>query len=254
MYDSQSALNWWKWAQIEHDGLIEVNYLRYQDGKYRRTNTEYWDKIPTIDSAWLRGQHLVAVGVNPRPIFDDPQSVTDCAKDKDILVYKNLFIDIEPIHAPNTNVTVEDRERCEEFLANFPCAPSNIVVADSGNGFHILIAIPAYDNPMEFGNKLQTWYKSRILPDTKKLREHYNVRIDFTFSPSRQVKLYGTRKPIEHARLSSFPNTPRVESETFKQYILSFKEKVIKKVTVGLNLGESTATLEAIEEKYGLVR
>jgi len=250
--DLQSVHNFFKWAEIEKDGWIEVNYLHYENGKYSRiasSHTKHPEQfeLPKMDNL------LCTVGVNPRT------GKEGCAHDKDIQIFKNLYIDIEPIHAPNTNVTEDERLKMlafiyEEDWSKWIPASVPFTVADSGNGAHIVIAIPPYDNPLEFGNKLQTWYKTRLLPETKSLREKYNVRIDSTFSPSRQVKLYGTKKPIEGSRLSSFPAVPRVESADFRDYILSFPEKMSRKVTVDIDLQVPTLTLEEIEERYGLTR
>ena len=249
--DIQSALNFFKWAEIEKDGLIEVNYLLWDGKKYDNGKKEYWTSVP--NTIGMPDNCLLCVGVNPRP-----KGLVGSAKDSDIQIYKNLYIDIEPIHAPNTVVTEDQRLACYEFantiMNGFTMGDlwSKIVQSESGNGMHLMIAIPPYDNPQEFGNKMQTFYKTVLLPTSKAIKDADKFRIDSTFSASRQVKLPGTRKPIEGSRCSSFPNEDRKESVEFRDYILSFPEKERKQVSVSFD--GTQLTLEQIEGRYGFVR
>jgi hypothetical protein len=247
--DQQSIQNFFKWAEIEQDGLIEWQQLRYDDTKYHQVDAGFTGNpraVPYPDP-----HSLLVVGINPRP-----HSQIKSAHDADIHVYKNLYIDIEPIHPAGTNVSEEELIDCKNFVDAI-CdreLPDMGIIACSGNGYHICVAIPAYDKPQEFANKLQVWYKTVLLPHTEGQRKTYHIRIDSTFSPSRKVKLYGTKKPIEGSRLSSFPSTPRLEDVSFRDYILSFPEKPRTTLSVDLSLRGSSATLEAIEQKYGFVR
>lgn len=246
--DLQSVHNFLRWAEIEKDGWIEVNYLLYNDGKYTNGKTEFWKKVP--DSFSCPDNCLVTVGVNPR--VEQKR-----AHDPDIRVYKNLYYDLEPVHAPGTIVSEAERDACYEFantvMNGFTVGDlwRKIVQSESGNGMHLMIAIPAYDNPVEFGNKLQTFYKTVLLSYTKSIKNAVKFRIDSTFSPSRQIKLPGTSKPLPGARTSSFPNQKREESQEFLDYILSFPEKPRKQVAVQFD--GTQLTLEEIEKQYGLV-
>lgn len=249
--DFESAKNFFNWAEIEKDGVIEVNYLLWDGKKYDNGRRKYWNKVP--ESIGMPDNCLLCVGVNPRP-----KGLQGSSKDTDIKIYKNLYIDIEPIHPAGTTCTIEDREKCYEFangvMNGFSVDDlwSKIVQAESGNGMHLLIAIPPYDNPQEFANKMQVFYKTVLLPQSKKVKYAELCRIDSTFSASRQVKLYGTKKPVAGSRVSSFPSVARVESSAFRDYILSFPEKERKQVSVSFD--GTQLDLAGIEEKYGFVR
>jgi hypothetical protein len=253
--DLQSVQNFFTWAEIEKDGFIELNCIGKKVGSHTNT-TIFPEQVIEHISAYEPGDALWCVGVNPRATAGG-SGTGGAARDSDMRIFKNLYLDIETIHAPHTNVSLIERDNVFVFadkILSGGTTLQDVVLADSGNGVHICIAIPPYDNPQEFGAKLQTWYKTRLLPKTKSLRDKYNVRIDSTFSPSRQVKLYGTKKPIEGARLSRFPAVERHESAGFRDYILSFPEKPKTMVAVEFGSQKSVGTLQEIEERYGLER
>lgn len=252
MLDRQSVENWWKWAEIEKDGWIEANYLEYHNGKYLRTHTGRTKAIVLLDS--LVENYLICVGINPRK-----ESQVGSAKDADITVWKNLYLDLEPIHAPGTNVTEEEQKRVLEFAERVGLSwflqriDGDVITANSGNGYHFWVALPpivGQDAIQDFKARCQTWYTD-LLARTKDMRKQYGVRLDHTFSPSRQVKLPGTRKPVEGSRLSSFPCVPRIEAENFKQHILAFP-KARQAETVQADIGFTNLSREEIEEKYNL--
>jgi len=215
MFDRQSMLSFFKWAEIEKDGLIEYREI---DLNTQNVITQFYTKEPQaiINSVVSNTKNVFhIIGANPR-------SEEGKNKDKDIKIFKNIYLDIEPIHEKNSICTYKQVEDCAKFIEWFlPKCKVPPIVAFSGNGYHLWWAIPNYGSPMELYDKLKLWY-GLLLNRTRGKVTEFNIRIDQTLSPSRQVKLYGTKKPIEGAKISTFPFIERKESQEFLDYILSF--------------------------------
>lgn len=255
IYNPEYALNFFKWANIEMDGLIEVNYIT----KDQETTTDFFsepgDLIAGLDR--VGNDCLVCVGANPRAT-DDGVGHNGSSKDTDIHVWKNLYLDIEPIHKPGTVCTPEELDQCSRFVAEvrqLDVWPD--VVEHSGNGQHIWIAFPrvvGQDAVKEFRSKLQT-YHNHLQIRTKDLREKYSCRIDHTVSASRQTKLPGTKKPSAESRISVFPKAERVESKVFRDFIFNLPAAEITTRTPRAGgIRGSGVSLEDIEKKYGFIR
>ena len=253
--EPESAQNFFQWAEIEKDGeWIEHNILRYCEGKYTRTETAFYsiyDALIECAKAYDRTISLQVVGANPRPV-----GLKESAKDADIQIWKSLYLDIEPIHPAGTNVTEEEKTNARYFINNSleqTLLEWGGTIADSGNGWHIWIAFPpilGQEAIQDFKLRLNTWYK-QLLQNTQELRQEYNVRIDHTFSPSRQVKLYGTKKPIQGSRIATFPRVERRESTAFVDFIRTFRPQTSTNQYVESSL-RCDDSLAEIEEKYGL--
>jgi hypothetical protein len=249
MFDCDSLNNWYKWAEIEKDGLIETHSLKLENGKYQKLGVSHDQDCATAMNR-IAGPYLHCVGVNPRPEMPIRQS----AHDSDIRIYKNVYFDFEPIHESDKSISntaynsfkmVFQREIFHSIFGIFPSI--EFVIAYSGNGVHCLCAIPErYQNyPTLIRDRLSIFYKQNLhkIPG--------GIRWDSTFSPSRQVKVYGTAKPVEGSRVSWFPNVSRVEADSFFAYLFS-SEIVTKEPTKeDLEFG-CPLTKEEIEEKYGL--
>jgi len=248
--EPESAQNFFRWAEIEEDGNIELNCVGNTVGNYT-IHTDIPEEILAHISEYEPEQALWCVGANPRP-----NGLTKSAKDSDIQIWKNLYLDIEPIHPAGTNVTEEEKINARYFINNSleqTLLEWGGTIADSGNGWHIWIAFPpifGQEALQDFKLRLNTWYK-QVLQSTQALRQEYNVRIDHTFSPSRQVKLYGTRKPIEGSRIATFPRVERRESTAFVDFIRTLRPQTSANQHVESSL-RCDASLAEIEEKYGL--
>lgn len=250
MIDVTSIKNFLDWAEIEKDGKIEVHSLTRIEKTYKRKKHAFYSKPEQVIAfAESNQDDLVVVGINPRPTI-----AKESAKDSDIQIYKNFYIDIEPIHSAEETVSEDALKRCEEFTYEVIEKVSWLsrfgVKAYSGNGYHILCALPVSDslNPNSVYEHLKSFYKD-ILAITKDSRDRYKCRIDNTFSPSRQVKLYGTRKPILDSRLSFFPQVKREESKELLDIVMSYEVVVKEKVEVKIDLKKEKESLGKIEEK-----
>lgn len=246
--EPESAQNFFRWAEIEEDGNIELNCVGNTVGNYT-IHTDIPEEILAHISEYEPEQALWCVGANPRP-----NGLTKSAKDSDIQVWKNLYLDIEPIHSARTNVSEEDKERASD-LVYLLCRIFNEhgldlpIIADSGNGFHLWQAIPSL--PAQEIAPYMKAFHYWLQHQTRDIRAELDVRIDFTLSPSRQVKLYGTRKPIEGSRIATFPRVERRESTAFVDFIRTLRPQTSTNQHVESSL-RCDASLAEIEEKYRL--
>lgn len=257
IHNPEFAMNFFRWAEIEKDGIIEMNFI----GSETRPTSFHLTSEEAIDEADDPCENvLVCVGANPRA-SDKGTGHNGTAKDIDIQVWKNLYLDIEPIHKPGTICTDQELDNTAPLRQWFQdyFMERDIVheFSYSGNGFHIWIAFPKVVGQaqiQEFRRKLQTWY-TQLLAENTQLRIKDNVRIDHTFSPSRQVKLYGTKKPQEGSRIAAFPEAERYESQAFRDFIFSLPEsQVVGRTPRAGSLRGNSGTLEEIEVKYGFQR
>lgn len=250
MIDKTSIKNFLDWAEIEKDGKIEVHSLTRLDKTYKRKKHAFYSKSEqAVQFAESNQDDLVVIGINPRPTI-----TKESAKDSDIQIYKNFYIDIEPVHKADETVSLDDLKRCEEFTYEVIDKISWIsrfgVKAFSGNGYHILCGLPSHHSihPNIVYEHLKSFYKD-LLAITRESRDRHRCRIDNTFSPSRQVKLYGTRKPILDSRLAVFPQVKREESKELLDIVMSYDIVVKEKVEVNIDLKKDKECLGKIEEK-----
>lgn len=253
MIDKTSIKNFLDWAQIEKDGKVELHSLTRLDNTYKRKKHASYSRPEQVISFSESNQDdLVVIGINPRPTI-----AKESSKDRDIQIYKNFYIDIEPIHSAEETVSEDALKRCEEFTYELIEKVSWLsrfgVKAFSGNGYHILCGLPVSDslNPNSIYEHLKSFYKDLLIV-TKAERERFGCRIDNTFSPSRQVKLYGTRKPIEGSRISTFPPVKREESKELLDILMSYPVTVKEKVEVKIDLKKENCSVLDIEKKYCL--
>ena len=236
MINVDSIHNFLKWAQIERDGMIELHSLiKVDKGFVRNEHLFVYEYSNIISFSRTYHDELLIVGMNPRV-----GCLQGSAKDSDIANYKNFYIDIEPNHSGDSVVSQEDLTRCEGFINEvctiFPWISSYGVKAFSGNGYHFCFALPRISatSPMDVYAHLKVFYRD-LLQKTETLRAQFNCRIDQTFSPSRQVKLYGTRKPIKGSRFSTFPAVERIESPELYNVIMAYKVEEKEKVAVKID-------------------
>jgi hypothetical protein len=180
----------------------EVFEIRALGGKLRRTLSGYFDDHDKAARGALdcarRGAEGVYVTLNPvnrvllarasNKVIEAQRSAS--AADKDIARRRWLFIDLDAVRPSGISSTDPEHqaalERAREIAAwlarcNWPSA----VLADSGNGAHLLyqVDLPAADNEL----------LRRVLRTLDMVRSDDRVKVDTTtFNPARIVKLYGT--------------------------------------------------------------
>ena len=157
--------------------------------------------------------------------FEKNPAVT--TNDNDIIAYRWLFVDLDPVRPTGISSSDEQLERAEElrnvvyeYLANlgFP----EPVKAMSGNGYHLLYRVGIQND--EKGRALI----EKCLKNLASLFDNDDVKIDTTNSnPSRICKLHGTlaqkgtstkKRPHRMSRILSVPEplliTPRQTLQT----------------------------------------
>lgn len=128
---------------------------------------------------YSRGQHE-ALTANPK----------ETTSDKDIIGYNWILIDADPVRPSGVSATDLEKENAHTVARKVFyqlrklgfCEP---IVADSGNGYHLLYKIKAElsskDNISDFLKVLDMWFSNEtVLIDTA------------VFNPARITKLYGT--------------------------------------------------------------
>ena len=162
----------------------------------------FYQTINVINKAcFSRAQHEV---LRPYP--------KETTSDNDIIGYQWILIDADPVRPSGVSATADEKEKAHQksiavyrFLRD--AGFSDPVVADSGNGYHLLYRIQGEISSKEtiadFLKVLHMWFSSEdVLIDTA------------VFNPSRITKLYGTiaRKgantPERPHRLSKILHAP----------------------------------------------
>jgi hypothetical protein len=137
----------------------------------------FWS-IQKIDSALLAR--------SPNRFIEGPEATTS---DVDVKDYVWLPIDIDPVRAAGISSTDAEKQAAREVLEKVVSFFKDFVVtaieADSGNGYHALVAVelPATDAPLV----------SRVLAALDERFSTDNAKIDRTvFNASRILKCYGS--------------------------------------------------------------
>ena len=213
--DKASIKRFLKWAFKPGD-IVELDIMRYGGDEYRyRPTLLYIEPIEAITHRVnsLPNDHLILVGINPRPSnFVDSR---ERAKDRDILVYKNVYFDFEPTAEGQTaDVKTFIKEFLEYLETKYGLNSRSAVVAFTGRGYHILFALPETDRtPMQIYTMFKAMYDGLLQDDVvRNLLSKYKVKWDQTFGPARKAKLYGTKKPLIGYMCSLFPVTKRIIS------------------------------------------
>lgn len=154
-------------------------------------------RIPAGDHPRI-GEANVYFGLNPvRPALRWGRGfrrVRATTRDRDVLAYSLLAVDIDPVRRPGTSATDTEKleaaavaDRVAAWLADRGAPPLR---ADSGNGFHLLVPlVPAVGDEIP-----QAASDARTL--LRLLHRRFSTpgaKVDTaTFNPSRILKLYGT--------------------------------------------------------------
>jgi hypothetical protein len=151
---------------------------------------------------------LCTLSVNPR-------RSAGSGKDEDVAIVRNLVIDMEPDNARGEAASEAQRERCRALVFDriLPwCDATGIakpVVGDSGNGVHLVFAIPDTDVARfsDIKTKAAAFREKLVCENETSIREA-GVRVDHTFDLSRVLKVYGTAKPLPGHRVACFMGAP----------------------------------------------
>ena len=150
-------------------------------------------------------------------INDDCKTGNIATKDSDISAYRFMLIDIDPERPSGTCATKEEKQSAvtiannilQWFKAN-GIAIQHIIIADSGNGIHLLI-------PLNFLSPVTTKDRLKLILNLlNKKFSNKQSKIDVTvYNPSRITRLYGTlnckgentsERPYRQSKLLCVPN------------------------------------------------
>lgn len=169
------------------------------------------------------GERLVCYGVNPRPqILAKPDGRLRSATTGDIDAVQTVVFDIDCLGtAPPTQLRALDKllENTAAYWHDVGTAAP--VRACSGNGYHLLFAVPpiATASHPAIGAQLRA-FRSSFVRAHRAALDNIGAVVDGTVDVARKLKVYGTGKPGSK-RISTFPNVPRVPDVRLREYLLS---------------------------------
>lgn len=246
--------------------VVEVRILKTPKG----TISGYYNDFKKLatDVAKYIGKHDIYFTMNPAKdelLARCSNRLAEYAKqtttDNDIKQLRHLLIDIDPIRASGISSTDTEKKAAMQIIKEiakdlvtegFP----KPVIADSGNGYHILLPIDLENNAENVA------VIKEFLATLDFLYSNEQAQVDVTtYNPSRIVKLYGTKackgdntsdRPHRYSKILKVPD--KIKQVTPKQLKVIIKKK--PKVDVTTKNAKSTKSkaidVEAFIDKYGL--
>lgn len=247
--------------------VVEVRILKTPKGTVSGYYNDY-KKLAT-DVAKYIGKQDIYFTMNPTKdelLARCKNRLAEYAKqtttDNDIKQLRHVLIDIDPIRASGISSTDAEKAAAMQIIKEivkdlvdegFP----KPVIADSGNGYHLLLPID-----LENGAENVAVIKE-FLATLDFLYSNEQAQVDVTtYNPSRIVKLYGTKAckgdntPDRPHRVSKILKAPEeIELVTVKQLKAISKKK--PKVAAAISKKTKSTKLKAIDveafiDKYGL--
>jgi hypothetical protein len=183
-------------------GPSEVFEIRALGGNLRRTLSGYFDDHAKAASAALdcvrrgaEGVYLTLNPINPALLARSRNRLIEAQRnastaDKDVPRRRWLLIDLDPVRPSGVSSTDEEHrdalDKAREIGAWLQrCGFPNAILADSGNGAHLLYQV---DLPVDDGGLVAC-----LLATLDMVFSGGRVKVDrTTFNPARICKLYGT--------------------------------------------------------------
>lgn len=242
---------------LGHEDRTELSALHrdYRKGRehaaYNRANETYPKhsypaNIKAAVAFALRHHrdHLVAAGLNDRPeLFLNHHGYPRAAKRHEILISRNLMLDIDVETKPPSDTQISELERYVRTEASTWFKDNGFLepaIGMSGNGAHALIGyqpIEVSESP-DIADRLKLfseWFQSDLGDGLAKL----DAKTDSSVHDiSRKIKLYGTAKPGSD-RVARWYGGDRVEDDAVRDYLL------------GLDLAETETPHPIHKPAYG---
>ena len=201
----------------------------------------------------LYQNHTCCYGINPRPKTSRKNSeVGKRARDTDIELVMNFYLDIDPFGEPSNEQIAELElflEKTEPYFDDLKIGqPAR---AFTGRGYHLLFAIPPisvkeHPDIKDRLNQFRKGFHKSFARDLSALE----LKLDNTMDLSRVAKIYGTKKP-NGRRVSRFYGDTRTEDEALREHLLNLnvemKEDAPAKVAEALP-GEFVRLIDHDEE------
>lgn len=265
-YSEETVINTMK--ELHQPGEVrEIRILNTNKG----TLSGYYDDLDKMveDISEYDGKYNIFFTINPvkpdllaraenRLINRPPQTTSD--NDIERIVF--LPVDIDPERPSGISATKSEKKeawnlalKIRKYLSakGWPEA----IVADSGNGFHLLYDVDLPNNP-DSRQLLQS-----VLQALDLLFSTEKVKVDITtFNPSRILKLYGTMackgdntkdRPHRRSKIISLPDHSKcVTQKQLQELVNHLPEPPKTKATKRANSSQNSFDLQAWLEKHGL--
>jgi len=240
-YSLPDIKNAYFWLGHEGRGYTELNAYHpdYQPGPEHYERNRKYDLFPKVAYTGgyhglerfvdqYAGQRTIAYGVNPRPkILRNPQGYVRGARDQDIEIAQNMFLDIDyeqkdPAQRPkeyNQAVGYFLHHSDEFFQDKALRAP---VKAFTGNGHHLLLPYPPVSlSQVPDWSQRQRKLRDEFVAEYSQELGRLELKVDPTQDISRKAKVYGTAKP--GGVLSRFLGGERESDQALCDYLLSLE-------------------------------
>lgn len=221
-------------------GIHRIN-LRLLGGRKTENQVCQIDDIdvPTVVS----NDRKTAYYTTFNEINDDCETGNIAIKDSNISSYRFLLIDVDPERPSGTCATEAEKQSAItktdnilEWFENNGFAQENIIIADSGNGMHLLV-------PLNFitANSAKDTVKAFLNLLSKKFSDK-DSKIDTTvYNPSRITRLYGTinckgentsERPHRQSKLMRIPSEvlAGLTEEDLKTLTVKLEDSLTEKV------------------------
>lgn len=154
-----------------------------------------------LDEPWPRsGEFALYFSLNPVAIQQTKVPFGRLARahttpgDSDICAFTLFVVDVDPVRPANTSATLAEKTaafRVAQAIQHwFEHRSLHSILADSGNGFHLLVPLTQHSGSQPAETALSARALLRLLDQLFSTPE---ARVDLsTFNPSRILKLYGT--------------------------------------------------------------
>ena len=196
---------------FEHSAFPRIWYAHQEDDVLR-----FVEKHQT--------ERMVCIGLNPRSgVLKNERGFTRAAHEDEIVVSKSLLLDFD---IPGDRSRQKQKNELATYLETemrsyfFDLGFEEPVVADSGNGMHVLCAYPAVptSEAPDIASRLST-FASEVRQDHQAILSRLEAQLDTTQDLRRMLKVYGTAKP--NGPVSRWPGRERVEDEALRDYLLN---------------------------------
>jgi len=236
LFNKSDVAQSYKWLGLQEHGYTELLAV-HSSYKYGKENYEHNIKNKAFPKIWYaknekqilaflsryHGSHLCCYGINPRTeVLKNNRGFPRRAKNTDIEVVKNFYIDIDFSASSNNKKQLRDFDDLLEEIDSYLVFKDikKPVRAFTGNGYHLLFALP--DIPVQKYNDIG----ARLNAFLKEVHDKFGMdiesigaKIDKTTDLARVAKIYGTRKPGK-TQISRFYGKERIEDNVLLEYLL----------------------------------
>ena len=191
---------------------------------------------------------LLMYGLNPRPrIIKNDKGYAKSALERDIENVQNWLLDFDFLEKNDSEGLRQSRKKffyteLTAYFQDLDLMPPTF--AFSGGGYHALCAHPPVSTK-DYPDMSSRWkqFTEDLWSDYGDEIENLEMKMDKRFKLNGMVKMYGTRKPEEGAKMSRFLGGDRVEDEALLDLLLTMEVSPENKSYTGDSTGSSQFTI-----------